>query len=191
MSSRPSRLTMSPGAASTAAVSVTARGKASPWARAAVNSSAQALALSPRAAATTVAPCAARRAAIARPMPREAPVTRATLTARLSMNQGFNRREIVRAAEVDDGGLTMNLADQPAQHGARAHFNIRCDAFRRKAPHHGLPAHPRRDLLHQRLDRRRRVAFRLGVDVGDDRHARRLDAQRAQFGRETLLRRLH
>jgi hypothetical protein len=45
------------------------------------------------------------------------------------MNQGFDRREIVGAAEVDDDRLAMNLPDQAAQDGARAHLNIRCDAF--------------------------------------------------------------
>ena len=54
--------------------------------------------------------------------------------------------------------LAMNLAHQPAQHRAGAHLNIRCDAFRRKAPHHLLPAHRRRHLRDQRLDRAPRAS---------------------------------
>ena len=58
------------------------------------------------------------------------------------------------APKLDDGGLAVNLAHEPAQHGAGTHLNIRCDALRRKARDDGLPAHRRRHLRDQRLDGR-------------------------------------
>src|SRR6186713_2684041 len=102
----------------------------------------------------TVAPCSASRAAIARPMPRDAPVTSATFPDRLNMVRGASlsplgwlgvpraRRaagehfldglQIIRSAEADDRGLALHLAHQSAQDGARTHLNIRCDALGRK-----------------------------------------------------------
>ena len=77
-------------------------------------------------------------------------------SASLSGERRLDGRQIVRARRSSTTrGLAMNLAHQPAQHGARTHLNIRCDAFRRKAPHDRLPPHRRRHLPHQRLDRRR------------------------------------
>ena len=122
----------------------------------------------------------ARRAAraIARPMPRDAPVTSATLPVRSNISMDERQRrstaaEIVRASpKLDDRGLAVDLAHQPAQHRPRTHLNIRCDALRRKAAHDGLPAHRRRDLATSASIAAARVALRLGVDVGDDRHAR-------------------
>src|SRR2546423_1584149 len=52
------------------------------------------------------------------------------------------------------------------------------------------PAPWRRHLAHDRISRRRGIALRFGIDVGDDRHARVLDRDRAQVRRETILRRL-
>src|SRR5207302_3797671 len=100
---------------------------------------------------------------MARPMPRDAPVTSATRPERSNMwrDEGIDRREIVGAAEALDRGGPVNLAHEAAQHRPRPHLNIRCDAFRRKAAHHGLPAYGRRDLRDERLDRGGRVALRL------------------------------
>ena len=85
----------------------------------------------------------------------------------------------------------MDLADQAAQHRARAHLNIRCDALRRKAAHDGFPPHRRRHLRDQRFDRGRRVALRLGVDVGHDRHARVARLRARADPAPGVLRRLH
>ena len=64
------------------------------------------------------------------------------------------------------------LLDHAAQCFARPHFNISGDALGRKALYDVFPSHRRRHLPDQRVDRRRRGALRLGIDVGDDRHAR-------------------
>src|ERR687891_509437 len=93
----------------------------------------------PRAAATTVAPCAASPFAIAAPMPRDAPVTIATLPVRFNMsrdntscpplggpdgplNQLAHRIKIVRSAERRNRSITMDLANEAAQHRARTDF---------------------------------------------------------------------
>src|SRR4051812_45522956 len=120
----------------------------------------------------TIAPCSPSRFAVARPIPRDAPVTSATLPVRLNIDGRFDRCEIVGGAETDDGRRAMNLADHSAEHRARTHLNIRCDAFRRKALDHGLPSHGRRYLPDQRLDGRVRLALRLRVDIRHDRDAR-------------------
>src|SRR5918996_1720499 len=104
-------------------------------------SAAQAAAWSPRAAATTVAPCSANRWAIARPIPRDAPVTSATLPDKSNMKQRFDGCEIVWRAERERRRLAVYLAHQPAQHRPGTHFNICCDALRGKALDDGFPAH--------------------------------------------------
>src|SRR6267143_463483 len=85
------------------------------------------------------------------PMPREAPVTSATLSERSIMNdrrsatgnlrfgEGFDRGEIVRIAETDRRGVAMNLPHEATQDRARTDLNIRGDAFRRKALDDRLP----------------------------------------------------
>ena len=99
-------------------------------------------------------PASASCAAMARPMPRDAPVTSATFPGEIEHVSGaraFRRAsgerrldgcQIVRAAEVHDRGFAMNPADQPAQHRAWTHLNIRCDAFRRKASARPPPTAP-------------------------------------------------
>ena len=84
----------------------------------------------------------------------------------------------------------MDLLDKTAQYGAWAHLNIVGDAFRRKATDDLLPPNWRRDLLDERVDRRRRVTLRLRIDVGDNRDTRVPDPERAKLGLEPLLRRL-
>src|SRR5260221_12423099 len=89
---------------------------------------------------------------MARPMPRDAPVTSATLpvsvnmfwSASLSGERLFDRREIVGTPEADDLRSTMDLADQSAQHGTGTHLTIRSDASRRNAFHARTPADRRR-----------------------------------------------
>src|ERR1051325_5052354 len=147
-------------------------------------------AFSPRAAATMCAPREASSVAMPRPMPRDAPVLTATLPVRSSTHTCFHRREILGGGEVEDASVLVDLLDETAEHGAGAHLNIVGDAFRRKAPHDLLPAHGRGDLPDERVDRRGGIALRLRVDVGHDRHARRLHAQRAQIRLQPILRRL-
>src|SRR5215471_18636295 len=159
MSSRPCLAAIAPGVFSSAAASVTSSVSASARCPAFVISATQSFACSPRAAAITRAPCSANRFAIARPMPRDAPVTRATLPSRLNMNQRFNRCEIVWAAEADDGGVAMNPANHAAQHRTGTYLNIRCDAVGRKTLHDVFPPHGRRHLAHERVDGRRRIAL--------------------------------
>ena len=99
--------------------------------------------------------------AIARPMPRDAPVTSATLPVEIEHVWSLVAASASIAARSSGAPklttvrLAVNLAHQPAQHRARTHLNIRCDAFGRKAADDGFPAHRRRHLRDQRLDRRR------------------------------------
>src|SRR5436190_3272796 len=172
------------------ALSVTSSGTASafrpdPWI-----SDTVAAALSPRAVATTCAPREASIAATPRPIPRDAPVTIATLPVRSRTQTCFHRREIVRRGEVEDACVLVDLFDETAEHGAGAHLNIVGDAFRRKAADHLLPAHRRGHLPDERVDRGGRVALQLRVDVRHDGHARVLRAQRAEIRFEPILRRL-
>ena len=145
------------------------------------------LACSPRAAATQ---CALRGelVAIARPMPRDAPVTSATFPSDRTSHQGptgparpASTRSIVRHAEAQDRRLAVNLPNEPAQHGPRAHLNIRCDAFRRKATDDFLPSNREMKLCDKSLDRAvdRRHTFRFGIHVRHDRHMRIGPATRA------------
>src|SRR5262249_11281719 len=152
----------------TAASSVTSSVRASALPPAATMASAVGFALSPRAAQTTSAPCAASCVAMAFPMPRDAPVTRATLLARLNMN-GVDGGQIFGTAEVQNRRVLVDLLYEPAQDRSGAYLNIRCDALFRKALDDGLPADGRRHLRDKRFDRALGVALRLGVHVGDDR----------------------
>ena len=68
--------------------------------------------------------------------------------------------------------LARHLLDESAQHRAWTHLNIGGHSVGGKAPHRRLPPDRRRHLADERGDRRIGVALRLGVDVGDDRHAR-------------------
>ena len=200
MSSRPCRATMSPGSRSTAAASVTSSAHAPRPCRPAAHDSSATVppAWSPRAAATTVAPCAAScvrdRAADAA---RRAGHERDLAGQIEHVGHGFTRapfdgREIVGAAEAHDRRLAVDLADQAAQHRAGTHLNIRCDALRRKAPHDGLPAHRRRHLRDERLDRRRaRRASARRRRWRRSARAESCDRERAQLGRQPLLGRLH
>ncbi len=83
---------------------------------------------------------------MARPMPREAPVTSATLPVRSKrglFDKRFDGCKIVGAPERHRDGVALNLAHETSQDGAGANLNIRCDAFGRKAGDDGLPAHGR------------------------------------------------
>src|SRR5258707_606980 len=139
MSSRPYRSITAPGTFSSAARSVTSIPIASARPPRSVIAAAVAAALSPRATATIVAPCWAKRSAIARPIPRDAPVTTATFPVR-SNTQRLDRLHIAGHGDVRHRRLAIDFADQPAQHRPRPNLNIRGDALRRKATDDFLPA---------------------------------------------------
>src|SRR5712691_5138944 len=172
MSIRPWRSSTPATIASIDAVSVTSSGTASACCPAAWISATVSPAFSPRAAATTRAPRDASITAIPRPIPRDAPVTLATLPERSSTQTFFHRRELLGRGKVEHACVLVNLLDETAEHGAGAHLNIVGDAFRRKATDDLLPANRRGDLPDQRVNRRRRVTLRLGVNIGDDGNAR-------------------
>src|SRR5687768_16730715 len=150
MSMRPWRSTVAAIIASMAAASVTSTEATSalpPFSWIAVTVS---HAWSPRAAATTCAPRATRSAAISRPMPRDAPVTIATLSDRSNMEYGF---EVLGCGEGEHLRLPVNLLDEAAKHTPRPHLNIRGDARGRKILDDPLPQHRSRHLTNQRVDR--------------------------------------
>ena len=169
--------------------SVTSRLSASARVRPAVSSSAHACALSPRAAATTVAPCAASRAAIARPMPRDAPVTSATFPASRTSAHGsvrrrcgtsrgwpapFDRRQRLRARRSSATCASRSiLRTSPLSTvpGPTSTYVVTpSDARRRTTASQRTGADTCRTSASIAAAR---VALRLGVDVGHDRHARR------------------
>ena len=129
--------------------------------------------------------------AMAAPMPRDAPVTSATLPVRSSITCSPHTApapiEIVRRSDGGHCASRWILRMSPLKHSARTHFNIRGDAIRRKAPDAVFPSHRRRHLAYQRLDSRRAVALGRRVDVGDDRNARdRESPARAAPARDAL-----
>ena len=107
-------------------------------------------------------------------MPRDAPVTSATFAGEIEHAGPATRSlEIVGRSEVSVTVASRWIfRTSPLEHRARAHLNIRGDAFRRKAAHDRLPPHRRRHLRTSASIADARVALRLGIDVGHDRHAR-------------------
>src|SRR5687767_12716468 len=136
--------------ASTAAASVTSAPCATAVPPDAVIAAAVASALVPRATHTTAAPPPARRSAIARPIPRDAPVTIATLPSYCLIadvrplcrrEPGPDRGKVTGTFDVENGGTVGDALDHSAQRFARPHFNIAGDAVGRKALHHVLPSY--------------------------------------------------
>src|SRR5688572_18642736 len=187
--------------ASTAAASVTSAPCATAVPPDAVMAAAVASALVPRATHTTAAPPPARRSAIARPIPRDAPVTIATLPSYCPIadfaaplcrrEQGLDRGKVAGTFDVENGGAVGNALDHSAQRFARPHFNISGDAFRRKALHQVLPSYWGCDLADQGVDRLARRAFGLSIDVRDHRNTRSVRPHRTQLRRQPLFGRLH
>src|SRR5438045_1419932 len=134
MSIFPWRASVPATSASIAAASLTSTDATSALPPAAVISSTVAAAFRSRAAATTVAPCAASFAAIARPMPRDAPVTSATRPDRSIISftvtrtayrlpiAGDQRRFRCGKAglvlHAEDSHTPVNLLDETRQHGS-------------------------------------------------------------------------
>src|SRR5688500_10704229 len=117
---------------------------------------------------TTLAPALRSSSAIASPMPREAPVTRASLPvsiSRLAFERLFERCAIGGGERLHAGRDALGHA---RQHLARATF----DDVRHAAVDHladGLhPAHRRRGLAKQRVLDAAGVALHGDVDVVDD-----------------------
>src|SRR5262245_7979241 len=116
-------------------------------------------------------------------MPRDAPVTIATLPERSNMprlnaKRFVQRGEIIWPREVRHDRLFVDLLHEPAQDRARAHLNIVGDAFRGKPADDLLPTDRGRHLPDQRVDRRGGIALWFGVYVGDDWHSRILHCKR-------------
>src|SRR6476660_4976497 len=170
MSRRPCFSTTAPGTFSSAARSVTSTPIASARPPRSVIAAAVAAALSPRATATIVAPCCAKRSAIARPIPRDAPVTTATLPVR-SNTQRLDRRNILRRSDVCNLRLAVDAAHHAAQNCPRTNLNIRCDALGRKTTDDVFPPDWRRHLRDQGFDRVSPCPLRLRVDIGPNGHA--------------------
>ena len=184
MSIRPWRAITPPTASSALAGAATSTVANSARPPAAVISSATGRAFSPRAAATTVAPCFASVCAIARPMPRDAPVTSATRSERSIICKRALQSAAPTSASafsspwlfstlttVTDGSIFLispasTVPGPQLDEGPRAVGDQPADDV--------FPAHRRRHLANQRIDGARGVGLRLRVDVGDDRKRRRM-----------------
>ena len=211
MSSRPWRATMAPGSGSTAAGSVTSRLTASARRPLAVSSATHVVrvvaarggdhdrALRGEPPGDRAAD-AARRTGHERDFARQIehgsarrlhPSAGSEWPRARSRRGSLDRRQIVRAAEADDRGLAVNLAHQSAQHGARTHLNIRCDALRRKARDDGFPADRRRHLRTSASIAARASRFGSASTLATIGTRGRVRRQRAQLGRQAVLGRLH
>src|SRR5512139_3663863 len=127
---------------------------------------------SPVAVPTTLAPCFASSSAIARPIPREAPVTSATLPASISAPFHCGERLLERGAVGGREALQLRLdaLHQAREHLARAAFDDVRDALRGHAADDLDPAHRRRGLPHECVLDIARFGFNLHVDIVDDRY---------------------
>src|SRR5687768_7824246 len=216
-SRRPCRSSAPDTSRSIAPASETSTAAASAFPPAAAIASIASAALLPRAAPITVAPCAASFPAIARPMPREAPVTSATrpdksiisfsgrarprIPARLLAGPGMPRSALSQAAlegrqpvlvlDAVHGDAAIDLLDQAGEHRAGTQFDERPRAVRDEAFHHIFPANRRRYLPDERFDRLGGAALRLRIDVGDDGEGWIVRREGAQLGSETVLGGLH
>ena len=122
MSMRPLPAMMAATAASTPAASVTSSPIDSADPPASRIASAVPLAFSPRAAATTCAPAAARRVATARPMPRDAPVTRATRPERFAIDNPATSAHATRRCKATCASYAFSVLASRA--------TMRCSASR-------------------------------------------------------------
>ena len=133
----------------------------------------------------------AGRAAMAPPMPPEAPVTSAVLPLRSNMarlsSAAFKRSASSESASTSAGWPTasasisrsMRLA-KPRQHLAGAELDQALDALRLQPQHALAPAHHAGHLLDQQAADGLRVADRCRGDIGDERHRRRREVDCGQ-----------
>src|SRR5213078_817234 len=130
----------------------------------------------------TLAPRRPSATAIARPMPRDPPVTSATLpwsAVSVMAMAGFLRWAASRGECVDLVGLAdrggvdrrRDALDQALEHRARAELVTAGDAELGDPLDRLLPAHRPGDLLDQELADLPGIAGRLRRDIADHRHA--------------------
>ena len=156
------------------------------------------------------APRAASCSAIARPMPRDAPVTSATRSERsiiLQRNHPFvegprghrplPRQRVERGESTPRPRRSRTVTRRsiflisPASTVAGPELDERASRPPRSAAGRHPPSAPATTPAGSARRSRAGVALRLGVDVGDDRDAGIRGRQRAQLRRQPLLRRLH
>src|SRR5436190_7951187 len=199
MCSPPSAAMISLKAASTAAESATSKRFVTAAPPAAATAAAASLAAASFAVKlmTTLAPARPSATAIARPMPRDPPVTTATRPESSPMGclpgdgrlpERRNGRGIGRALDRDAGRDALHQAreDVPRAHLYRGRHAQGADAL-----HRLFPAHRARDLSGQQLGDAGRVLVWRGLDVRDDRHARRRERHARELRRQPVGRGLH
>src|SRR5690606_6459970 len=130
----------------------------------------------------TVAPLAARRSAIAAPIPRLAPVTRATspfsnvfmelprLCGTNRSRPGFTRRiEVGRRAQGLHVDALVDPAHQSREHLARPAFRHAGDSFRLQLAYAIRPAHRQIQLANQRIAQFFERPVHAGIGILHDR----------------------
>src|SRR2546425_1001282 len=190
---RPWAFTTSSKAASTEARSATSIARASALPPAAViSATASARRARSRAVRTTVAPSAANALAIARPMPRDAPVTNETLPAREGMSGAWGRG---RSPGGQGGGIVhvegprpfRDLPDQAGEHGPRTDLDERLHAFLHQALDRRLPEDGSRDLADQPVAGLVPGPHDPGLDVVDEGHLEVAERESRQVRRQASL----
>src|SRR3984885_1006990 len=154
-----------------------------------------------RAATATFAPAPASATDVARPMPCDAPVTRATLSLSENMRLAFRRfgarlRDLVERGlqtcsvlDIEAAHRAVDLPQQAGQHLARSDFDEDVDSLLDHLPHRIEPANRHGHLTDQRLARLVAGSDRLGIHVGDNRETQRAELHTAQIRLQALLRR--
>src|SRR5579871_3189070 len=194
----PSAPTISLKAASTAAASATSNRLATaepPAATTAATASPAATSLAVK-LTTTLAPARPRATAMARPMPRDAPVTTAIFPVSSGMDPILpricpERHNAVRIARRVHGQRRRDPTDEAGEHVPRAELDRARDAHRHQPLDRLFPAHGCGHLTREQLAHPNRILVGLRLDVGDDRHAGRRDVDAGELGGELLRRRLH
>src|SRR5919106_1375364 len=96
---------------------------------------------------TTCAPCAANFSAMARPMPRDPPVTTPTCPERSIAARSLLGQQFV---EVENLHLASDATHERRQDLARSHLDNGLDAYVDEGSHRFLPAHWCCHLFHQK-----------------------------------------
>src|SRR5271170_1481946 len=154
-----------------------------------------------RAATATFAPAPASATEVARPIPCEAPVTRATLSLSENMRLAFRRfgarlRDLVERGletrgvlDIEAAHRAVNLPQQAGEYFARSDFDEDVNALLDHFAHGLEPADRHGHLTNQRFARFLACGDFLRIHVGDDRKMQRAELHRAQILIEALLRR--